>query len=157
MAPPHFESSVFDTMAAGFQPVITHPERLVWIEEHYDTFVALAHRGVWMQITAGAVLGKFGKRARYWSERMLDEGLVHILASDAHTITMRSPKMAEAVERVASRVGQAEAQRMVLERPQAILDNVEPANTTPPPGLRDADSEEPGDTRAWYKRLFRLS
>lgn len=151
--PPRFEDSVFETMAAGFQPVLTHPERLVWIEQHYDTFVALAHRGVWMQITAAAVLGKFGKRARYWSERMLDEGLVHILASDAHTTSMRSPKMAEAVERVAERLGKEEAFRQVLERPQAILDNLDPAAVTPPPGLRDGD-EPPPRPRPWLSRLF---
>jgi protein-tyrosine phosphatase len=154
VAPPHFEQSVFETMAAGFQPVLTHPERLVWIEQHYDTFVALAHRGVWMQITAAAVLGKFGKRARYWSERMLDEGLVHILASDAHTTSMRSPRMAEAVERVASRVGQEEALRQVLGRPQAILDNLDPAAVMPPPGLRDGDAHQ-AKSKGFFQRLFR--
>ncbi|MBL8304617.1 MAG: capsular biosynthesis protein [Ideonella sp.] len=153
VAPPHFEQSVFETMAAGFQPVLTHPERLVWIEQHYDTFVALAHRGVWMQITAAAVLGKFGRRARYWSERMLDEGLVHILASDAHTTSMRSPRMAEAVERVASRIGREEALRQVLARPQAILDNLDPASVPPPPGLRGDDAPPPRP-KAWLQRFF---
>ena len=63
--PPHFEASVFQICAAGYIPVLTHPERLVWIEDHYPVFVNLARRGVWMQLTAGAILGKFGKRARY--------------------------------------------------------------------------------------------
>ncbi len=155
VAPPHFESSVFNIMAAGFLPVLTHPERLVWIENHYDTFVALAKRGVWMQITAGALLGKFGKPARRWSERLLDDGYVHLIASDAHTVNMRNPQMAEAVERAASFVGKDEARRMVYDRPQAILDNLEPTQVPPPPGLapgreRDADASTP-----WYRRLLR--
>ncbi|MFY7906391.1 MAG: tyrosine-protein phosphatase, partial [Burkholderiaceae bacterium] len=78
--PPNLEESVFQFVAAGYIPVVTHPERLVWIEHQYPTFVRLAQRGVWMQLTAGAIVGKFGKRARYWSERMLDEGLVHLVA-----------------------------------------------------------------------------
>jgi protein-tyrosine phosphatase len=50
--PPNFEESVFQISAAGYHPVLTHPERLVWIEQHYATFVRLAQRGVWMQLTA---------------------------------------------------------------------------------------------------------
>lgn len=42
-----FENSVFQIMAAGFVPVITHPERLVWIEHHYSTFIDLAQRGLY--------------------------------------------------------------------------------------------------------------
>lgn len=158
VAPPFFESSVFDIMAAGYHPVLTHPERLVWIEQQYDTFVALAHRGVWMQITAGALMGKFGKRAKYWSERLLNEGLVHIVASDAHTTNMRSPKMADAVERVASMLGREEANRMVYDRPQAILDNVDPAETVPPPGLRNGPTGERSEASdhgtPWYRKLM---
>lgn len=152
VAPPQFESSVFNIMAAGFQPIITHPERLVWIEQHYETFVVLAKRGVWMQITAGAILGKFGKRARYWSDRMLDEGLVHLVASDAHTVNMRSPKMSEAMSKVAAAVGAEEARRMVIDRPQAILDDVAPELVAPVPGL--ASAQEKGSSRPWFKRLL---
>jgi protein-tyrosine phosphatase len=153
VAPPLFEASVFSITAAGYTPVITHPERLVWIEQHYPVFVELARRGVWMQLTAGAILGKFGRRAKYWSERMLDEGLVHIIASDAHTTQMRNPKMAEAVEKAAAAVGKEEALRMVFERPQAILDNVEPSKTAPVPGLA-AGSASSSRGKPWYKRLM---
>ncbi len=135
VAPPNFADSVFQIMLAGYQPVITHPERLTWIEDHYSTFVNLAQRGVWLQLTAGAILGKFGTRAKYWSERLISDGFVHILASDAHNTGRRSPQMAEAVEQVAKRIGKKEAMRMVLNRPQAILDNIPPAETEQAIGL----------------------
>ena len=32
-APPRMADAVFDCMAAGFHPLITHPERLRWIED----------------------------------------------------------------------------------------------------------------------------
>jgi protein-tyrosine phosphatase len=156
--PPNFEESVFQISAAGYHPVLTHPERLVWIEQHYATFVRLAQRGVWMQLTAGAILGKFGKRARYWSERMLDEGLVHLVASDAHTISMRSPKMAEARERLVSLMGKAETHRLLVERPQAILDNLDPATVHAPHGLSSdagaSDDDSAPRGKSWFKRFF---
>lgn len=141
VAVPNFDSSVFEIMVAGYIPVITHPERLTWIEDHYPMFVDLAKRGAWLQVTSGAVLGKFGKRAKYWSERLLSEGWVHIIASDAHNTGRRSPQMAEALEQVIKRVGKREAMRMVLDRPQAILDNVSPDRTKPVLGLLNKPPE----------------
>lgn len=153
--PPHFEASVFNIMAAGYVPVITHPERLVWIEHHYKTFVSLAHRGAWLQLTAGAVTGKFGPAARRWSERLLDDGLVHLVASDAHSNARRNPCMSEAMEKVAERVGQEEANRMVTTRPQAILDDLDPSEVTAVPGLQSASTAPQPDKTPWHQRLFR--
>ncbi len=152
VAPPHFEESVFQIMAAGFVPLVTHPERLVWIEDHYPTFVRLAERGAWMQLTAGAITGRFGKRARYWSDRFLGDGLVSVVASDAHNTKARNPRMDEAVQRLIECAGKDEARRMVLDRPQAVLDNLEPDAVAPVPGLAPGRSKHAG--KPWYRRLF---
>lgn len=156
VAPPMFEDSVFQFMAAGYVPVITHPERLVWIEQHYSTFVTLARRGAWLQLTAGALVGKFGKRARHWSERLLDDGVIHIVASDAHTTSVRSPLMSDAVPLLENIVGAQETRRMLYERPQAILDNVDPSRLPMPPGVTaDAGrASEKSGGRGWLKRLM---
>ncbi len=126
VAPPRMEDLVFDIMAAGYWPVLTHPERLTWIEDHYDTIVRLAARGVLMQITAGSVEGRFGKRPSYWAERMLDEGLVHILATDAHNLRNRPPVLSAGRDLVANRLGEDEAIAMVLHRPRAIVEGRPP-------------------------------
>ena len=143
--PPRLEHAVFDIMTAGYQPVLTHPERLTWIEDHYDVMERLAHAGVWMQITCGSVTGRFGRRPQYWADRMIEEGLVHILATDAHNLRNRSPSMAKSRDMVAERLGEEEALNMVLVRPQGILDNVDP-DTLPPPvrGTPAAPERKPG-------------
>ena len=127
VAPPRLEEVVFDVMAQGWRPILTHPERLSWIEDHYEIMVRLAQRGVLMQVTGGSVEGRFGKRPRYWAERMLDEGLVHILATDAHNLRNRRPELSPARDAVAERLGEAEAVAMVDTRPAGIL-----AGETPP-------------------------
>jgi protein-tyrosine phosphatase len=99
VAPPRMEHVVFNVMAAGYWPVMTHPERLSWIEDRYDTIERLAARGVLMQITAGSVEGS------------------------------RKPVMSAARERVAKRLGDAEAAAMVTSRPAAIVEG------RPPPPL----------------------
>jgi protein-tyrosine phosphatase len=121
--PPRFEDSVFQLRAAGVVPVITHPERLSWIEANYPTFERLVRGGTWMQVTAGSLTGRFGSRPKYWAERMLDESLVHILATDSHHIDRRPPLLAEGRDAAAARVGDAEAWHLVRTRPQGILDD----------------------------------
>lgn len=153
-APPRLEETVFNIMAAGWQPVVTHPERLHWIENHYDTMCKLAHAGAWMQLTAGSVTGRFGRRAKYWSERMLDEGLVHILATDAHNMRNRAPRLAEARDAVAQRLGERAATDMVLTRPQGILDDLDPTALPPAEGLAKAPSRPGATGFGMLRRLF---
>ena len=131
VAPPRFEESVFQILVAGYVPVITHPERLSWIEDHYTLFTRLVKGGTWMQVTAGSLTGRFGKRPRYWAERMLDEHLVHILATDAHHPQRRPPLLAEGRDAAAMRVGEQEATHLVITRPRGIVENREPGALPP--------------------------
>ena len=131
VAPPRFEESVFQLVAAGYTPVITHPERLTWIETHFDVFLRLIQQGAWMQITASALTGMFGPRAKYWGEKFVGEGHTHILATDAHSNQRRIPCLSEGLAVAERLIGKTEAARLVLERPQAILDNLSPNTVTP--------------------------
>ena len=150
VAPPRFAESVFTLMTAGLVPVITHPERLTWIEDHYALFGELVKQGAWMQITAGSLTGRFGRRPQYWGERMLDEGLVHLLATDSHHIDKRPPLLAEGRDAAAKRVGDAEAVHLVVTRPQGILDDVAPSSLPPLP--KPEPSSEKG---GFWSRLLR--
>ena len=143
--PPRLEDLIFGLQAAGYVPILTHPERLSWIEGHYDLIRRLVSSSVLMQITAGSVMGRFGRRPRYWAERMLDEGLCHLLATDAHNTEQRAPRMADARDVVAHRLGDDEAINLVLRRPQGILNNLSPAELPPLPQA-GAEPEESGIT-----------
>lgn len=122
--PPRVEDTISRLMAAGYRPILTHPERLSWIESRCDVIARLSAAGVWMQITAGSLTGRFGRRAQYWAELMLSEGTVQLLATDAHDTGDRSPRLAEARDIAARRCGEAEAERLVLSRPLAVLEDL---------------------------------
>jgi len=154
VAPPRLAETVFDLLAAGYVPVITHPERLSWIEDRYETFVDLACQGAWLQVTAGSLIGRFGKAAQYWGERLLDEGWVHILATDAHGVTKRPPLLAEAREAAALRVGAEEAEALVLQRPKGVIDNADPAGLKPVPGA-GAALPPPSRWQRWFGQARR--
>jgi protein-tyrosine phosphatase len=131
-APARLEDMFFGLLVAGYVPILTHPERLSWINAHYDVMQRLVAGGVWMQITAGSLTGSFGRQPLYWAERMLDEGCVHILATDAHDTKRRPPILGTGRDLAAKRVGDNEAEHLVLTRPRGIVGNVAP-NMLPMP------------------------
>ncbi|MGE3644002.1 MAG: tyrosine-protein phosphatase [Beijerinckiaceae bacterium] len=132
VAPARLDDCFVQLLSAGYVPIFTHPERLTWIRGHYESIIRLYRSGVWMQITAGSLLGMFGREAKYWGERMLDDGMVHILASDCHNVKRRPPNLAQGYEAAEKLVGAEEASQLVMGRPLAILKNIAP-NKIPTP------------------------
>lgn len=126
-APARLENLFFNILIAGFVPILTHPERLTWIESRYDTIAKLADSGVWMQITSSSLFGRFGRRAQYWAERMLCEGRAHVLASDAHDCEMRPPDLGRGVAAAERLIGAEAAQLLANERPNAVLQDLVPS------------------------------
>lgn len=142
-APPQLEDFFFNLTIAGYVPVLTHPERLSWVPSRYETIKKLVRAGVWMQITAGSFTGAFGRNALYWAEKMLDDGCVHFVASDAHDIERRPVNLAAGRDCLAKRVGAEEAQRLVLTRPLAILRDEAPSSVPGPLKVVDAERSLP--------------
>ena len=59
---------------------------------------------------------------------MLDEGLTHIIATDAHDVNGRPPNLSQGREFASKRVGDAEAEHLVLTRPRGMLLNELPTS-----------------------------
>jgi len=121
--PPNIVKLAKSMLNAGWIPLLTHPERLTWIEAHYDVIKTLDEAGVLVQITAGAITGRFGERPQYWSERLLEEGRVDVIATDAHSIRGRPPLLREGFEAAARITGEQAAWAMVHDTPLLILNN----------------------------------
>lgn len=123
VAPPNLIKYCQRLLDGGFTPILTHPERFTWIENHYELICELDDIGIPLQLTAKSVTGAFGKRPKYWSDRMLDEGRVDFIASDAHNITSRPPGLSKAHEFVETRLGKEAADKMVLTNPLKVMHN----------------------------------
>jgi protein-tyrosine phosphatase len=150
IAPQRLEDLLFNILMAGYVPVLTHPERLKWIEQQFSVMEALVKAGVWMQITAGSLTGRFGSRPKYWATRMLAGGMVRILATDTHNISSRPPILSEGLAIAEAEVGLDEARNLVLVRPADILDD-QPAEKSPP--ILIAETSQDLSPSRW-RRLF---
>ncbi len=154
-APSRLEEFVFSLVAAGYVPIVTHPERLTWIEGRFETFRKLVKGGTWLQVTAGSLTGRFGRTAQYWGEQFLEQGLVHILATDAHGVERRAPLLAEGAQAAERWVGAEEALRCVWTRPQAVLANSPPASAPLPVGTVAGSAPAKGSrVSRWFDKVM---
>lgn len=137
--PNYVEDVLFQVQSQGLTPVLAHPERLEVFHAEPELLVTLVERGMLTQVTAGSLLGYFGKNVRRFTEALFRQGLIHILASDTHFPGgPRSPKLTPGVEAASKIVGQEQAMNMVVATPKAVLDDL-PIDV-PSPGLWEASS-----------------
>lgn len=106
-------------------PVIAHPERNRRFAGDPARLAKLVARGALVQITAGSLLGDFGYGPYEACEEFFRRGLVHLVASDAHSVSRRPPRLKPARERVRRDWG-AEAEAGLFEANPAALLRSEP-------------------------------
>jgi protein-tyrosine phosphatase len=125
------EVVLFELLARGLTPIITHPERNLEIARKPQRYGDMVFRGCLGQVSAMSLTGGFGKSAKQIAETLLKKRLVHFIASDAHSPDGRSPVISSAVQAAARIVGKEEARRMVTEYPQAVLEGRRPDFSNP--------------------------
>ncbi len=129
-------------MAGGMVPVITHPERNALLQQRIGKLEEWAVMGVLLQVTALSFLGRFGRRAREFSDELMRRGLVHFVASDAHDTEDRTPDMRGARKYVERHYGNEWAERLFVTNPRRVLTG------EPVAGVRRDELPRP---RKWYK------
>ena len=120
------EEVLFQLIARGITPVITHPERNFEIARAPRRYYEMIKMGCLGQVTAMSLTGEFGPEVKRAAERLLAHRLIHFIASDAHSAHGRPPLLSPAVREAEKMVGREEAQRMVTEYPQALLEGRRP-------------------------------
>jgi len=124
--PPRGEDLLFQLMARGIVPIISHPERNLWIMQRPERYYEMVRTGCLGQVTAMSLTGGFGPKIRQFAQKLLKKRLIHIIASDAHGTNGRPPTLTLAIKEAERIIGKEVAQKMVTEYPRAILEGKKP-------------------------------
>jgi protein-tyrosine phosphatase len=124
---------LFQLMAKGIVPIISHPERNLEITRRPARYYEMIRMGCLGQVTAVSLTGGFGGKIKGFAEKLLKKRLAHFIASDAHNVNGRPPGLTHAVREAERIVGREEAQKMVTEYPRAILEGTIPNVPEPLP------------------------
>ena len=112
---------IHEVTVAGWRPVLAHPELIPWID--LGLLAHLVELGATAQVTAMSVTGDFGRRPMQDSHRMIEAGLVHFLASDAHDTRRRPPGLRRASLMIEGRWGDELARRLTIDNPRAVVED----------------------------------
>jgi protein-tyrosine phosphatase len=92
------EAVILDLQRQGYAVVLAHPERCPAFHRDRSILDALLGAGVFTSVTAGSLVGRFGRDVRRFAHELVIDGMVHNVASDAHNHTLRPPGIATELE-----------------------------------------------------------
>lgn len=112
----------FKLANTGLTIIITHPERNAILRQAPQRVVEWVEMGCVVQMTANALSGFWGQRVQRVATWLLEHGVVHVIASDAHDAKHRTPVLSAAKEAVRLICGDEIANALVQDNPRAILE-----------------------------------
>lgn len=125
---PHFIKSdeisniIFELKLNKITPILAHPERSIEIQESPEQLIKWINQGCIMQMNAGSLLGQFGKRCESFAKKLLDSGVIHLFASDAHEPKHRNYEIVkEAKKYISENYDERFAEILFIENPMNIL------------------------------------
>lgn len=146
--PDHLSRVYYDIQVAGIKPIITHPERNPLLQQKPDLLEHWVSIGCLVQVTAQSYTGGFGTRPRRFAERLLDAGMIHFFASDAHDIKRRPPLLSRCYRKVENEKGKDIAELLLQDNPEAVI------NGRDLPTQPDWSEVQAKSKRSWFSFLF---
>ncbi|MBE5798428.1 MAG: hypothetical protein E7321_00550 [Clostridiales bacterium] len=82
---PRWDAVVSEMMDNGYLPIIAHPERYSYIQRDFGIALEMSSLGCEMQVDACGLMAGMLSAERRTARKLLKEGLVSYVASDAHS------------------------------------------------------------------------
>jgi protein-tyrosine phosphatase len=147
--PPDLTETFYELQLAGLTPILTHPERNPTLQADHTRLGEWMRGGVLVQVTGDSVTGRMGRKTEKLAHELLKKRWVHFLATDAHDLDSRPPRLSEARNLVARKYSREYADALTVTNPLAVFEGkpVEPREE--PIGLY-AEFKRP----SWWRRLL---
>ena len=84
--PLNMNEFIFLATTQGYKPVLAHPERYQFLQNDFDKVEDLLNRGVLFQINISSIAGYYSRPSQMLANKLIDNGYVHIIGSDCHTL-----------------------------------------------------------------------
>ena len=124
--PLFLEQTLFRLTAAGFLPILAHPERNERVQRSPDALAACLNAGAIAQGTAGSLSNMFRKQSLKTFHELLARGWFSLLASDAHSQPEYTWSLEPLLAELGKRVSQADRELMTEVNPARMLEGKSP-------------------------------
>jgi protein-tyrosine phosphatase len=120
--PLRFADLIFQVRMTGLTPLMAHPERSTPFLQNHDLFRATIDESIPVQITAGSLLGAYGKSVGGFAWEIVRQERPIVIASDGHGVEHRRPRLGSAHAMLAGELGEEAADLMCRGNPAALLE-----------------------------------
>jgi len=107
---------------AGYRPILAHIERYECLYKQYEKIYSLKKMGITLQINASSVIPRFNSHASF-CRKVIEEGYIDLLGSDAHRLEWRPPCMEDAVKVLKKKTPDKILSRILVNNPEKIYKN----------------------------------
>jgi protein-tyrosine phosphatase len=83
-APDNLEAIVADIIAAGYQPVLAHPERYFFYHRNFEKYYRLKEIGFHLQVNLLSLTGYYGSGVKKAARFILEKDLAVLVGTDLH-------------------------------------------------------------------------
>ena len=84
--PLNLKEFIFLANTKGYQPVLAHPERYIYLQNNLEKARDFLDRGVYFQINISSISGHYSKGIQQTVLKLIDNGMVHLVGSDCHHV-----------------------------------------------------------------------
>ena len=120
--PPMFEQPLYRMQLEGWTPILAHPERNLVFQNHPELLAAYIGHGAKTQVTLSSLTGEFGPEAKHSAINLVKGNFVHFVATDAHNMTRRAPRVAAAAAVLRELAGDAVADALMVRNPRCVVE-----------------------------------
>ena len=131
---PEYIRDVLASVAArGLIPVLAHPERYIRIQADQPSIYDWVLSGCVIQVNNGSLVGEFGRDSFLCANSLMRHGLVHVVASDAHSARERTPDLSRVYSFIAENYSREMADMLLSINPGLIIDDKHIKKAAPRP------------------------
>ena len=112
--------SVIET---GYTPVVAHPERYSYVCQEPRLINRWKKMGCLFQVNRGSLLGRYGHSAQQMGMALVHRGFATVVATDAHSPMVRTPRAKDAYELLAHSFSPVAADVLMHRNPEWILND----------------------------------
>lgn len=110
--PKNIVDIVYELKIRGYIPILAHVERYIQVKENPNIIYECINEGALIQINSNTVVSKNSKEASKVCKILLDNNMVHFIATDAHNTNRRKPAIKDSYNYIINNYGKYKADKL---------------------------------------------
>ena len=144
--PKNIVDIIYEIKIRGYVPILAHVERYKEVQENVNIIYDCIKEGALIQVNSSSIIGKNGKEAERVNEILLNNNMIHFIATDAHSSTRRRPIIRETYDYIVRKYGEQKAEMLFIQNPYKVIEDKEISIESP---------RKYEKSKGFFKKLFK--